>query len=202
MDVPIHAEVSCADGPCGESDCIILNPVTDQITHFVVQEKSFPYEKRLVPVNRIKETTSDRILLDCNLNEFAKMVKFIETEFLVPDPYKYTLSPTMVWPYTTFLEPITLQHEQIPPDELAIHRGAAVEASDGRIGQVDEFLVDPKSGFITHLVLREGHLWGKKDVTIPISKIDRIERDIVYLKINKQETESLPAIPIRKAGSV
>ena len=201
MDIPIHAEVRCADGPCGESDCVILNPVTDQITHFVVREKAYPFEKRLVPVERIKETSPYLILLDCNLDEFAKMPKFIETEFLVPDPYKYTISPTMIWPYATYMEAITIEHEQIPPDELAVHRGASVEATDGQVGQVDEFLVDPKSGHITHLVLREGHLWGKKDVTIPIAQIDRIERDTVYLKINKQETENLPAIPIRKSGS-
>ncbi len=201
MDIPIHAEVRCANGPCGESECIILNPVTDRVTHFVVCEKAYPFEKRLVPVEQIKETTPYMILLDCDLDEFSKMPKFVETEFIVPDPFKYDIGPTMLWPYTTFMDAITIEHEQIPPHELAVHRGAQVEATDGRVGQVDEFLVDPKSGNITHLVLREGHLWGKKDVTIPVRQIDRIEQDVVYLKINKQEAENLPAIPIRKEGS-
>jgi hypothetical protein len=37
------------------------------------------------------------------------------------------------------------------------------------------FVVDPKTGHITHLVLREGHLWGQRDVAIPVNAIERIE---------------------------
>jgi sporulation protein YlmC with PRC-barrel domain len=93
---------------------------------------------------------------------------------------------------------LPLEHERIPPDELAVRRGAHVEATDGRIGVVEEFLVDPINGHITHLVLREGHLWGKKDVTIPVAQIDHIEEDKVYLKLSKQSIEALPAIAVRR----
>jgi sporulation protein YlmC with PRC-barrel domain len=73
-----------------------------------------------------------------------------------------------------------------------------VEATDGHAGRVDEFLVDPANGHITHLVLREGHLWGQKDVTIPVAQIDRIEDGAVYLKLDKESIGALPAIPIRR----
>jgi sporulation protein YlmC with PRC-barrel domain len=73
-----------------------------------------------------------------------------------------------------------------------------VEATDGHVGQVDEFLVDPTNEHITHLVLREGHLWGQKDVTIPVSQIDRIEQDVVYLKLDKHGIEKLPSVPVRR----
>jgi len=73
-----------------------------------------------------------------------------------------------------------------------------VEASDGRIGRVDEFLVDPVTGQISHLILREGHLWGKRDITIPVSEIERIEDDSVHLKLDKQSIEALPAVPVRR----
>jgi hypothetical protein len=66
------------------------------------------------------------------------------------------------------------------------------------VGRVDEFLIDPENDHITHLVMREGHLWGQKDVTIPISEIDRIEGDSVYLKLSKDEVEALPAIPMHR----
>jgi hypothetical protein len=48
------------------------------------------------------------------------------------------------------------------------------------------------------LVLREGHLWGQKDVTVPVSKIKRIEEEDVYLDLDKAGIETLPAIPIRR----
>jgi sporulation protein YlmC with PRC-barrel domain len=66
------------------------------------------------------------------------------------------------------------------------------------VGKVDEFLVDLSDGHITHLVLREGHLWGQKDVTIPVSEIQRIEEDTVYLKLDKHSIEKLPGIPVKR----
>jgi hypothetical protein len=46
--------------------------------------------------------------------------------------------------------------------------------------------------------MREGHLWGQRDVTIPISKIDRMEENTVYLKLDKESVEALPTIPVRR----
>jgi sporulation protein YlmC with PRC-barrel domain len=80
---------------------------------------------------------------------------------------------------------------------LALRRGAKVRATDGRIGQVDEFLVDPETGYITHLVLREGLPWDKKHITIPLSDVERIEEDTVYLKLDKNSVRALPSIPLK-----
>jgi len=202
MDIPINVEVRCTDEPCGTSNCVILNPITDQITHIAVQGNSFPYVKRLVPVNKIKETTSNMIQLNCDLYEYVTMPEFIRSEFIIPDPYggNQEIPTTMLLPYAMVMGTVTIEHERIPPEELAIHRGTPVMAIDGQVGKVDEFLIEPQSGHITHLVLREGHLWGKKDVSIPVSKIDRIEKDSVYLKIGKQEVEALPTLPIHRSG--
>ena len=65
------------------------------------------------------------------------------------------------------------------------------------MGQVQEFVIDPKTDRVTHLVLREGHLWGKKDVTIPLDQIERIEEDVVYLKLDKAAVEHLPSVRAR-----
>lgn len=202
MDIPINVEVRCTDEPCGTSNCVILNPVTDQITHIAVQGNSFPYVKRLVPVNKIKETTPNMIQLNCDLYEYVTMPEFIQSEFIIPDPYggNQEIPTTMLLPYAMVMGTVTIEHERIPPEELAIHRGTPVMAIDGQVGQVDEFIVEPNSGHITHLVLREGHLWGKKDVSIPISQIDHIEKEAVHLKINKQEVEALPTLPIHRSG--
>jgi hypothetical protein len=59
--------------------------------------------------------------------------------------------------------------------------------------------VNPTNGHITHLMLREGHLWGQKDVTSPVSEIDHFEKDTVYLKLDKHSIEALPTIPIRRS---
>jgi hypothetical protein len=63
---------------------------------------------------------------------------------------------------------------------------------------VDEFLIDPASGHISHLILKEGYLWGQKDVTIPVSQIDQVEAGTVRLKLSRNQVRALPAIPVRR----
>jgi uncharacterized membrane protein len=74
---------------------------------------------------------------------------------------------------------------------------AKVEGTDGHVGEVDDLVRDPDSGEITYVVMREGHLWGKRDVTLPVSAIDRVEDDKVYLNLDKKEVELLPSIPVK-----
>ena len=53
----------------------------------------------------------------------------------------------MLWPYLTpEAYDITLENEHISANEIAIRRGASVEATDGRVGGVDEF-----AGVLTNL---------------------------------------------------
>ena len=46
--------------------------------------------------------------------------------------------------------------------------------------------------------MREDHFWGAKDVTIPVSEIDKIGDEVVYLKLDKKAIESLPTVPVRR----
>jgi sporulation protein YlmC with PRC-barrel domain len=110
----------------------------------------------------------------------------------------YMANEYRMWPYVIPEVLMPIEHMHIPPGELAVRRGARVRATDGHVGRVDEFMVDPTNGHITHLVLREGHPWGQKDVTIPVSQIERIEENAVYLRLDKHSIEALPAIPVRR----
>ena len=199
MEISVNAEVQCTDGPCGRSTYVILNPTTDQLTHLVVKHKQSPHVERLVAIDQVEEASPDLIRLRCTGHEFGEMEPFIETEFVRVTVPEYASDSYMAWPYVipkTVTR--TVKHEHIPPGELAVRRGARVEATDGHVGRVDEFLVNPSNGHITHLVLREGHLWGQKDVAIPVSEIWYIEEKIVYLKLDKHSIEALPTIPIHR----
>lgn len=196
MDIPLNAKVECIDGEAGESMCVIIDPTNDQVTHLVVKGKNIFDTDHLVPVNLILETGHDLIKLRCPLKDLENMEQFTETKFV---PYA---DSGYAWPYSMSAIPEMLLYEQerIPLNELAIHRGDAVYASDGRVGRVDEFMVDPKTDSISHLIMREGHLWGQKDVTIPVSQIERLETDAVYLKITKKRIEELPVVPVKRGG--
>ena len=202
MDIPVNAEVKCADGPAGRSIVLIVDPITRQVTHIVVRQKGGLHMERLVPVGLVTASTPHEIQLRCTSEELDRMELFVDVEF-IPSEYPYTAydaEDQVFWPYVQAEEDVMvpIETERIPPGELAIHRGAHVQATDGRVGKVDEFLVDLSDGHITHLVLREGHLWGQKDVTIPASEIQRIEEDTVYLKLDKHSIEKLPGIPVKR----
>jgi hypothetical protein len=197
MDIPVNVDVYCDEVLCGRSTYVILNPVTDQVTHLVVNQETFPATDRLVPASLIAESTPHRITLRCSRAELSKMRHFTEAEFILPEGSEE--DRLLMWPYAVpESAAVVLEHERIPPGELAVRRGARVEASDGAVGWVDEFLVDPQTCHITHLVMREGHLWRTKNIAIPVSEIERMEEDTVHLKMDKADIEALPAIPMQR----
>jgi sporulation protein YlmC with PRC-barrel domain len=91
-----------------------------------------------------------------------------------------------------------VQERNVPAGELALHSGMSVEATDGKVGKLDALVLDPSSGEVTNLLMREGHLWGKKEVAIPVSAIDWIDADTVYLKADKAEVKALPPVPVKQ----
>lgn len=154
-DIPVGADVECVDGLCGACTAVVVEPRSETVTHIVVREREFAHQERLVPLARVAATNPARIRLNCRVHELRAMPEFVETEY-VSGPLSY-----MLWPMgIPEPGPVILEHERIPEGELAIHRGAHVQATDGFVGRVEEFLVAPSSGRITHLVLREGRLWG------------------------------------------
>lgn len=201
MDIPINAKVVCVDGSGGRSKSIILRPNTGKVTHVVVTADSFSETEYLVPVDRISESEPDEIRLSCSREELGKMPIFNKVEFIPSDLAGFNGGPYMMWPYYPLTTPYppAVEIEQIPIDELVIRRGAKVEATDGHIGRVDEFLINPANDRISHLVMREGHLWGQKDVTIPVDRIDHYEENTVYLKLSKQDIEKLPSVPAKRS---
>ena len=134
---------------------------------------------------------------DLIFNEEGQPAKVVT----VGDVPHYAADPqmTLLWPYRVRAQKVVADTvRQIPAGELAVRRGARVRATDGRLGQVDEFMIDPDSGHSTHLILREGLPWDRRHVDIPVSAIDRIEENVVYLNLDKKSIEALPFIQLRR----
>jgi sporulation protein YlmC with PRC-barrel domain len=204
MEIPLNAQVECTDGVCGHSAYVLINPVTDQVTSLVVKEDSSPNTEYIVPVDCVTESIVDMIRLRCSKAELEKMEPFIKTMFVQGRvPERFAKGTTFYEPYGTvdFTEYEIEKVQQIPQGELSVRRGTRVEATDGYIGHVDEFVVNPNNSHITHLVMREGHLWGQKDVIIPISAMGGSRKDTVFLKLDKHQIESLPTFPLHRRWS-
>lgn len=198
MEIPLDARAQCTDGPGGRVVQVIVNPITRKMTHLVVEERRLPQVERLVPTRSIVGTCDKLIYLDCSQQELGRMTPLFEAEFLwaeIPefnDSYPYLLHPYVI------PGQLMTEQESLPPGEPGIRRGAPVHATDGKVGWVGELVTIPTNGEITHLLLREGHLWGCKEVTIPVSEIERMEEGTVYLKLDKRGVHALPSVPVRR----
>jgi sporulation protein YlmC with PRC-barrel domain len=190
---------------------VLINPVADQVTHLVVKEDSPPNTEYIVPVDFVTETKADTIQLRCSKAELEKMDPFNKTMYIGEKVVErdsvfhgmYGTGSNFYFPYDTAERTVyeSIEFQQIPPGELAVHRGTRVEATDGYVGHVDEFVVNPENDHITHLVMREGHLWGRKDVIIPLSAMGDTHEDTVFLKLNKHQIESLSSFPVHRRWS-
>ena len=196
-ELQLDAKVICSNGECGKSTAVVINPVSQEVTHVVVAYEFVDY---MVPLSYVTESDHEHIGLSCTVEELIKLPPFNDVEF-VGDP----AAPLMLYdewaaPYVTAypMESEFMETEVIPPGELAVHRGDPVQATDGHVGAVGEFVVDSESGHISHVVLQKGHLWGKREVTLGMSLIDRVEEGVVYLNVDKKAVEALPAVKIKR----
>lgn len=94
-------------------------------------------------------------------------------------------------------QPIT--SDRVPVGEVEVRRGEHVHAVDGTIGQVQGLVIDPRDHHVTHVLLDEGHLWGKKRVAIPIGSVTGL-LDGVQLNLTKDEVGSLPPVELADQG--
>ena len=71
--------------------------------------------------------------------------------------------------------------------------------ADPAIGHIQGLVVDPHDHQVTHVLLQEGHLWGRKDVAIPIKAVSRVG-DTIKLNISKHEVQELPPVDFTHHG--
>lgn len=201
IDLPTKAEVYCSDGIAGISTYVIGNPINHQMTHLVVKSVRPPFPEYRVPVDEVEGTTPNRINLKCTRHELEMMEPFEYEEFLRTEFSTYVALPNYYPDHPVeekHVSYLPVKHHNIPPGESAVWRGAKVEATDGYVGQVDELLINSNNMQVTHLVLRERHIFKEREITIPVSQVERADDDTIYLKLDRKSIEELPAAPIQR----
>jgi len=216
----IGAKASCSDGACGEVTRVIIDPVAEAVTHLVVEPEHRRDPGRLVPVG-LADVTAGEIRLRCTKAEFEKLDPAEETLFLpgTSDYSGYGPGQLGFWPYYglgglgggigmggmgmgglglgagggTTAQAVT--YDAVPLGEVNVRRGDHVHATDGAIGRVQGLVIDRGSHHVTHVLLQEGHLWGRQQVAIPIGAVASTT-DGIQLTITKQQVQDLPPVDI------
>ncbi|MGD0704464.1 MAG: hypothetical protein ABSA02_31825 [Trebonia sp.] len=206
----IGTEASCSDGAVGTLSRVIVDPVAQAVTHLVVEPGHRLDRGRLVPLDLV-DAAAGGIRLRCTKAEFENLAPAEDNQYIPATmdydgygpgqigfmPY-YGLGGGMIVPGINPDGPGTPQivtTDAVPVGEVEIRRDDSVQATDGDIGKVQGLVIDPVSRHVTHVLLQEGHLWGRKEVAIPISAVVSTAEGI-QLKITKQDVQDLPPVDI------
>ncbi len=198
----IGTSVRCRDGDCGQLIRIVVNPVAREVTQIVVEPKHRSGLGRLVPLPLVVSST-DTIELSCTLAEFEELEFAEETRFLPGTELLpgYGSSQVLSLPYfglgvgNVAAPPVTI--DTLPLGEVAVRRDEVVHATDGEIGRVEGLVIATATNHVTHILLQEGHLWGRKKVAIPIGAVAGIDVGGLRLKVTKKEVEGLPPVDVQ-----
>lgn len=213
----LGADVRCADGDCGKIKSLVINPGDDTVTHLVVEPAHRQGLGKLVPLRLagtgIADTATGEVRLRCTMAEFGQL-DAAEATYFFPGDEDYELyrqEQVVSWPYyappgaglqglpgrpgdpaqVTQVVTVDAVPDQLP-DEDEVSRGDRVHAKDGDIGRVQGIVVDTGSGRVVSLLLREGHLLGRRTVLIPRSAVAEVAADGFHLHITREQVRNLP----------
>ena len=215
----IGAQVSCSDGAVGKVSRVVIDPVAKALTHLVVEPGLRQGPSRLVPLDLvIGGGGGGEVRLSCTKAEFENLEPAEETKFIPRTTSfgSFGAGDVLSWPYygagglgdldgiggaggvgaeDGSPVPREVTYDTVPVGDVSVRRGQPVLATDGAIGHVQGLVVRPDTGHVTHVLLQEGHLWGRKEVAIPISAVDTTV-DGTQLKITKKAVQDLPPVNV------
>lgn len=210
-ELSIGADVSGSDAALGKLIWVVVDPVGRVLTHLVVEPAHHLGPARLVPIDLV-DAPGDPIRLRATQADFGRLEPAEETHFL-PDAggsFGYGAGQAMAWPYYGLsgagfggiglgagAVPQPIVYDRVPLGEVQVRRGDRVHASDGSIGSVHGLVIDPSTHHVTHVLLQEGHLWGRKQVAIPITAVSaREEGGELHVALSKDEIRDLPPVDL------
>ncbi|MGH9290649.1 MAG: PRC-barrel domain-containing protein [Acidimicrobiales bacterium] len=215
MRMELGLRIECTDGPGGTLRDVVIDPVRRQLTHVVV-ERHHHHLAHLVPIEDVDRLAAGTALrLGCTVAQLERYPQVEETAYLrlgewpplEDEHWDVGVSSVLSAPlydspgYERGAYPplpddrLLIAYDRIPAHEVEIRRGSAVEAANGAVlGHVDSFLSDDE-GRVTHLVLERGHLWRRRDITIPVDAVKQLRTDSVELSLTPDEVAALPSVP-------
>jgi hypothetical protein len=224
MRLELGSPAACSDGVFGELVDVVIDPMARTVTHLVVEPHHHHWLARLVPIALVaadpatgarpeaRTGQAKGLTLACTTAE-ARRLEAVQRsayialgeEFEIDDPdWEIGAGGVLVLPYygsearPSHDAVATATYDRIPKGEVEIRRSSTVtSADDHRLGHVDGLLVDGDD-HITHVLLAQGHLWGRREVTIPIGDVAGVRPDAITLGLTKDAVGTLVPVPVRR----
>ena len=211
MELKEGATVFSADEKeVGKINRFVLNPVSNKVTHFVVEKGLLFPEDKVIPLDWVTGSGEDRVTLSKGAAAVEDLPPFEETNYVQLDDTErqrfaavpYTYAPTYYWypPYgaPTYLYPGTMPdvatetERNIPENTVALREGSGVFDTDGdHIGDVERVMVDPNTKRATHFVISQGLLLKERKL-VPLEWVRSVMENRVLLAVGSKLIDRLP----------
>jgi len=178
---------------------------------------SLPQAGKVLPVNLTRKQIEDSPAIEAH----KPVSRQYEEEYYRYYGWPYYWQGNGLWGMSGFpilelppkplpIEPAAEIGRHHEPAEAHLRSSQAVngyhlQASDGTIGHVCDFMIDNESWAIRQLVVKTGHRFSGKEVQIPTRAVDQISWDQskVFVDLTKEAVEQSPAhhvFPFRAAA--
>jgi uncharacterized membrane protein len=209
-ELPVDAKVECQDGDVGRVTDIVVDPATRAVTSIVVREDDLAGREFLVPLDRVADSSRERVRLSCTKAELVAFPEFTTTRYVAAsspeaqpviaqwqlDMYTYSYGYEPIYmPTVSPDEQVPIIEDHVPAGKMAIDRGSRIVSSDDQdVGEVTAFVVG-LDGAISHFVLHLGEGPDAREVTLPLTSIDHRTDNGARLRLTRADVEALPAVP-------
>ena len=163
--------VDTADGPAGEVAGLVIDPSDARVTHLEVRAPG--QGGRLVPLEAMA-SCDGRVRLTWSAAQLARCVPAAEA----------LSGPTRA--------------DRVPRGAAEIRRESEVLDSQGeRVGHVDGLQLGTDH-FVTHVLLGRGRLWGRREITIPVTAVDEVGT-AVRLRVTREQVGHFRGARVHRA---
>ncbi len=197
----------------GKINRFVLDPVTNEVTHIVVQKGWLLSEDKVVPIGMIDAATEERVELNQKIGDLDQLPPFEETHFVElmdtdnrpTSSSMYRYAPAYYWyPPSGYIGypafgpgyygwPPVETTRNIPADTIPLKEGADVISADGKhVGDIERLFVNAESNKATHFLISKGLLF-KEQKLIPAHWVKSVEENKVNLAVPSRILERLPA---------
>jgi len=197
LNLCIDAQIQCTNGQCGKLAGVVMNPESRCITDLIVEKGFLLKHDRILPLSVMESATEENVYLSINSNELDQYPEYRVIEYEEPVTGLEQQSTPIVTPYGMqgALDPVVPMVKKKIREGIGgqkvIERGMHVKSTDGTFGKVDHVLMNLESKEVTHLVVRRGMIFSDH-VVIPISMIEEVREDSIFVTGTAEELEQLP----------
>jgi uncharacterized protein YrrD len=200
MNLALGGTLRCSDGTVRELGDVVVDAAGRRVTHLVVQPKNHHDAARLVSLDLAVEDGKG-LTLSCTEEMLNGLEPVHEYAYLPAGSHpeqsgewSVGIEDVLVVPdYESFdgAEPdfdpnINLTYDRVPKGAVELRRTSSVYTADEHhVGTVHGLVVG-EGGAIAELTLLRGHLWWRREISVPAAAIESLENDLVTLGVDKR----------------